>query len=408
MGYETASTLTIAILLAFCGVLTHCENAVAQDLSAADQAYVEKFLAKYPKVASPPTLDVYATVARYDELFLGENLDKALEDVAATANDRGGIAWGFAARMDSLNIMYRKTGDVKYLEANLKCIQAVLAVTDEKRGLKLWTGAVVPAWGCTKYAERGRAVFPVHTGIITAPMFDFLLLAKGAPAFRETLGNAFQTIQDGATAALTVHDRQWRGGPTAGEGHYVGLDQENVCENKPLPGNRLSAMGWALWLSWKATGNETHHDLALGLGHYIRSRLTLSPDGAYYWPYWLPLEPVTESQPRDAIKGEDSSHAGLTMALPFVLAADGQVFTAKDLERLAKMVTLGMGRLGGGILFGNVTGTPDSKPDYVGDASRWLVLAGVDPAVKERIVAFYLNYRPTPGPHDLACLLQTL
>ena len=377
----------------------------AEDAADPDQQYAAKFVELYPKVESPATLETYAMPARYDDLYMGDKLDKALEPVPTVANDNGGVAWGLASRMDSLNLMHRATGDVKYLEGNLECIRAVLDATDDKRGIELWTGVTVPAWGCTKYAKRGRAVFAVHTGIITAPMFDLLLIANKNAPFRETLADESQAILEGATKALAVHDRQWRDGPGEDEGHYIGLDQEEVCENKPLPGNRLSAMGWALWLSWKLTGNETHRDCALAIGRYIKHRLTPSPDGAYYWPYWLPIDAVTESRPRESVPGEDSSHAGLTMQLPFVLHADGQVFSDDDMKRLANMVTNGLARLGGGILFGNVTGTPNSRPGYVGEAARWLYLAQFNPEVQNRVLPFYLNYKPTPGPRELSRLI---
>jgi len=368
-----------------------------------DQEYINKFLEQYPKVDPVPQLEEYATAARYDALYLGESLDAAREKLS---NDTGGLAWGFSYRMMSLNDMYRATGDVKYLEANLKCIRAALAVTDDKIGKKLWTGTVVPAWGSDKYADRGRAVFAVHTGIITVPMFEFLILAKKDAAFLEALGDEFERIRAQATAALDVHDRQWRDGPGVGEGHYVGLDQEEVCENKPLPGNRLSAMGWALWRSWQVAGNATHRDRALAIGRYIKHRLTLAPDGAYYWPYWLPIEPVTERKPREAISGEDSSHAGLTAALPFALAADGEVFTEEDMVRFAKTVTQGIARLGNGILLSRITGATDLKPGYTGYATNWLPTAKYDPGVREAIMPFYLNYVKAPGPKVLAQLLR--
>jgi hypothetical protein len=375
----------------------------ADEAADADQAYVKRFLETFPKVASPPTFDAYATPARYDELYMGEKLEPALQNVS---NDRGGIAWGTSYRMISLNDMYHATHDAKYLAANLRCIRAVLAVTDDKIGKKLWNGRVVAAWGCDIYAERGRALHAVHTGIITAPMFEFALLAKSDAAFMQTAGADVEEVLNGATAALAEHDRQWRDGPEEGAGHYVGLDQENSLEGKPLPGNRLSAMGWALWASWKVSGNTAHRDRALALGRYIKHRLVPSPDGAYYWSYSLPAEPVTESKPREAIAGEDSSHGGLTMALPLALAEDGQVFTADDLKRVGLMIMNGFGRLGGGILFGNVTGNPKIDPKLVCNPSHWLPFTKAEPKAKDCIIAFYLNYKPTPSAYELAQLLR--
>ena len=389
--------LTTLFLLAGLGV-TAC--AYAQE--GADAEYITRFDEQFPKADPVPTLEAYATAADYDGRYLGDALDKALEKIS---NQTGGIAWGMSARMRSLNDMFRATKDAKYLRANLRCVQAVLAVRDDKTGVKTWTDVVAPAWSSGKYAERGQAVFAVHTGVITHPMFDLILLAKESPEFQAELGDQAAAIATASTESLDFHDRQWRDGPGEGEGHYIGVDQENVCENKPLPGNRLSAMGIALWQSWKVTGNETHRDRARAIGVYVKNRLTPAPDGAYYWPYWLPEEAVAEPQPKEAIKGEDVSHAGLTMALPFLLAADGEVFTKEDMVWVGNTVIKGFGRLGEGILFGVVTGDPAAKPNYAASSARWLPVVQFAPEVRDVLVPFFLRYKKTPGYVDIPLLM---
>ena len=159
-------------------------------------------------------------------------------------------------------------------------------------------------------------------------------------------------------------------------------------------------------MAWKLTANEVHRDRALALGRYIKNRLALAPDGAYYWPYWLPEAPVTGSQPREEIEGEDSSHAGLTAALPFLLAENGRIFTARDMKRFARTVTRGFAPLDNGVLFPRITGGADLRASYVGCPARWLCLAPYNPKVRDHIIPFYLRYRPTPPPYDLAMLLK--
>jgi len=309
-------------------------------------------------------------------------------------------------QMMSLNEMYRSTHDVKYLDANLKIIQAVIAARDDKRNVKLWTGEIAPAWGCEKYAERGRAIFAVHTGIIVYPILDCLLLERDAKGGIGKKSALFTSILDEAEKSLTFHERQWRDGPLRDEGHYVGLNQENSLEGKPLPGNRLSAMGRALWVSWKLTGNKVHYDHALRLGRYIKHRLTLDPDGAYYWPYSLPETPSATPTPKSAINSEDSSHGTLTVSFPVLLASEGKVFTKKDMARFGRTVTQGLGRLGHGVILGNVTGTAESNPAYIAYPAYWLAFGRAVPEARERILDFYLNYIPTPGALDLALLLK--
>lgn len=367
-----------------------------------DADYVARFENHFKKVVPPHLLNEYASQARYDSLYMGDNLEAALSTVN---NDQGGMAWGLSYRMMSLNDMFRITGDPKYLEANLRCVRAVLGATDEKRGKALWTGRVVQAWGCEKYAKRGRAVFPVHTGIIAAPVLDCLLLIQGVPALREALGAESGQMRDAVRAALAVHDRQWVDGPVDGEGHYIGMDQEDALENKPLPANRLSAMGWALWLSHKLDENPIHRARALAIGEYIKRRLTLTPEGAYFWSYAIPSMPVTETAPKYSVSGEDTSHAALTMAVILALAEDGQVFDPEDMARFSQTVLQGFGRREDGVLFGCITGTPKCEPDYVALPSRWLALARYSKAVRDRITAFYLNYGHTPAPLEIADLL---
>ena len=376
--------------------------AVADAAAKADEEYVAKFLAKYPRIAQPPTLDDYVSPEKFDAAYLGVNLEKAIKNVS---NDSGGIAWGLSYEMRALNLMYRVTGDAKYLEANLRMVRAVAAATDEKLGKKLFNGRVVKAWGCDLYAERGRALFAVHTGIIAAQMLDFLLCARENTAFDASLGAERAILLQSALDALAEHDRQWRQGPEEGAGHYVGLDQENVLEGKPLPENRLSAMGWALWLSWKLTGNEMHRGYALAIAHYERNRFVSAPDGAWYWPYQLAEQPVTAQQKREDINGEDLSHAGLTLSLPLLLAEEGQVFNRDDVGRLVKMALNGFARRDDGILFGSITGSPKSSPDLIGYAVNYLPLAQADPEVGRRIVKYYLNYKPKPASLDMAGLL---
>jgi hypothetical protein len=386
---------------------------VAADPDDPEAAYIEKFLEGNPRVESPPTLKEYATPERFDELYLGEAFEKSLENVS---NDNGGIAWGLAYQMMALNDMYRVTRETRYLDANRRLIDAILAATDEKRGKELWTGRVVPAWGCDKYAQRGRAVFAVHTGIITAPIFEFLMLAKENEAGREAHSADFDRIAAEATAALAVHDRQWRDGPAEGEGHYIGLDQEDVCENKPLPGNRLAAMGWALWFSWKWQEDTIHRDHAKAIGRYMRNRLSLSPEGAYFWPYWLDEQPVDPAAPFDVTKGEDSSHAGLTLALPAILLDEGEVYTPEDATRFLRTAVTGFARRTDGILFAQITGGTNLAPSYIGFASKWLCLTELPSLseeaqplagqLRQNIVAFYLNHKPTPAPLELAQLLR--
>lgn len=373
------------------------------DVSEADREYINRFHERFTLADPVPDLSEYASRERYDRLYAGEALAGALNELS---NSQGGIAWGWSYRMMSLNEMYRATGDPAYLKANLGAIRAVLDVRDDRLGLQLWTGETAPAWGADKYAKRGRAVFAVHTGMIVYPMLDCLRLAAADSADIGLESGEREILIERLRESLAWHDRQYREGPGEGEGHYVGLNQEDAFEDRPLPGNRLGAMGRALWLYGSLTGEALYRERALAIGRYIKNRLILAEDGAYYWPYQLADQPATTIQPRAEINGEDVSHASVTISLPLLLVEEADFPGEEDAARLEKTVTQGFARLNNGVLFGNVTGTPGSNPSLVQIPARWLRMTPIAPAVYGRVAEFYRKYVPNPGPLDLALLIR--
>lgn len=369
---------------------------------AADQAYREAFEAKFPRVHPAPTLAQYATVQRYDELVLGANLDRVLEKVS---NKGGGMAWGLSYRMLSLNEMARHTKDPKYLAANLRLIRAALAIRDDRTGTKLFDGRVVPAWSSDGYRKGEQALFMVHTGMIVYPMLDAVHAARQIAAVPDDVRRELEKTVTPALESLACHDDAWRDGPGEGEGHYIMLHEEQSSEGKPQPGNRLAAMGRALYAAYRVTNDETYLARTRALARYIERRLHVTDTDAYVWPYWLPLEPVTRGEPITTTP-EDTSHAALTMSFPAMLAADGEVFTAEHMKRFGRTVTERLGRLGDGVLLGDVGGLASSKPQQIAIAAMWLQVAPYSPEVRDRIVPFYLKHRPVPQPWELAYLIR--
>lgn len=387
-----------------CGALILLVNAVLVSLAArTDDAYLEKFRSAFPPVDPLPAWEEYATAARFDALYLADGWDSHLKELN---NDAAAIAWGESYRMMALNEMFEATGDTKYLEANLRIIRVVLAATDEKRAKQLSDGRMVAAWGCEQYSKTGRAVHAVHTGIIAAPIAEYLQHVSATPAMRAALGGEFDAMVGAVRAALDVHESHWRDGPGDDEGRYLYTVFEDGPPEQALPGNWQSAMGWAWYRLGALTGDTAHTGRALRLGRYIRARLSPAPDGAFYWPYQLPEQPVTASTERGAFTAEDTSHAGLTMALPFALGKDGQVFTEEDLVRLAHTVIRGFAPETNGVLYPTIDGKSGLDPaSYISFPSRWIWLSRHYPEVGERIKAFYLRHRATPAPLDLADLL---
>jgi len=373
----------------------------AADNAATDQAYREAFEKKFPPVSPIPTLADYASVKRYDEVIAAE-VERSLANMS---NKGGGMAWGLSYRMVSLNEMARLTKDPKYVATNLRLIRAALAVRDDRTGTKLFDGRVLPAWSSDGYRKGEQALFMVHTGMIVYPMLDAAHLARQIPGVPDQARRELEEAIAPALESIACHDDAWRDGPGEGEGHYVMLSEEKSSEGKPQPGNRLGAMGRTLYAAYRVTGDEKYVRRTRALAHYIERRLHVTDAGAYLWPYWLPLEPVAPGQPSTTTP-EDTSHGSLTMAFPLMLAEDGEVFTAEHMKRFGQTVTQYVGRLGDGVLLGDVGGQASSKPDQIGIAAIWLQLAPYSPEVRDRIVPFYLRYRPAPRSWELAYLLR--
>lgn len=394
------SVVYIATLIA--AVALPCLPARAD--KAADRAWVKAFKEKFPPVQPVPSLAEYANAARYDERYLGKNLDRALENIH---NQRGAVAWGLAYRMISLNEMARATNDPKYLAANLRCIRGLLAARDDRTGRKIHDGRVVAAWSSDGYRKGEQAVFLVHTGMAVYPILDAVHVARTLPRVPEQLRRDLEEAIAPALQSIAVHDDSWRDGPGDGEGHYIMLGEELSSEGRPQPGNRLSAMGRAMWSAYRVTKDEKYRARALALGRYIKRRLPIAASGAYVWPYWLPVSPVSTTQPADPNgRYEDTSHGSLTMSFPLMLGEDGEVFTREDLTRFGKTVEFGVARLNNGILLGDVAGSTDSPLAHLGHPANWLQLAPHAPAVRNGIVPFYLRYRRTPRPSELAYLIR--
>jgi hypothetical protein len=361
--------------------------------------YVKQFHERFGEpAAAPPVFDQDL----FNELYMGERLTSVFE--RGIDNEQGSLAWGLSYMMSAYNEMYRYSGDTKYLDAMLACARHALKVRDDKTGRELWTGEVAPIWGAGKYAERGRAAFAVHTGMIVFPIMEFIALAERSAFFSEVNAIELELLAAAMEQSVAYHDRQWREGPADGEGHYVGLNQENILEGKPLPGNRLSAMGLALWFSSEATGNDVHRQRAIKIGCYIKNRLTLREDGSYFWEYWLPESAAPKKF--DGQMGEDISHGALTAALPSVLGEAGLVFDAQAMRQFAATVTKGFARRDDGILFGDISGNPKSSPKLVQIPARWLPIAASDPTARKNVLTFYARYQTRPGALDLALLIR--
>ncbi len=383
-----------------------------------EQAYIDDFnfywmgLDQIP--SEVPTLEEYARPETYDIRHLGNVINVWVNRIVGRQNLDADMAWGSSYHTHSLNDMYRGTGDRKYLDANLRIVRASLANRDDKKGHTTFFGEMAPGWGTAYYAGR-HVIHPVHTGMIAFGIVEFLELVQQEPELMTDLGDEFDTMVEEITETIDWHDRQWSDGPGEDEGYYFTKDNEPQYEGDPLAANRLSAMGLALWGSWKATGNTEHREKALRLARYMKRRMRLYAegpygDGAYFWKTFLFVQPIEFALPASHVSslngGEDFSHAALTIAFPLTLGLEGEVFSEYDMQAFARSILLGCARLGDGVLLGNIVGTTIFGPSQVLIPGYLFRIAPHSPEAFDAVAEFLLRYQKNPRNVDIAQLIR--
>jgi hypothetical protein len=383
-------------------------------LPSQDAAYTSNFQQVFGQPSSSyATIDEYLEAHNYDR-YLGTSLTTAISQMNSGAR---AVMWGMDYWLISMVDAYYATGRQYYLSELVRGTRAVLAYRDDNRGVTLYNGMTAPVWGTDIYSQgNGRRYYFGHTGMATYPMLELLYLAPRHPQIMTALGADYAGWKAEITESLDFHNRDWTDGPGADEGHYFNHPQSEhrpQYQNIPTPANLQSAMGRALWMSWKATGNTAHRDKAIKLARYLKRRITLATDTAYYWEYELPLNPVTVTRAKQDIASEDTSHGYLTLAFPIMMATDHQVFDSEDMRRFARTFTQGVSRLNQGIMAGEVNGSPlrfDTTTEIASAVSGIFGFAPLnrwDRTVYPRVADFYLKYRTHWDNHiDLAALMR--
>lgn len=252
-------------------------------------------------------------------------------------NAQGVLAWGESYVMMGYASMFRATGDVRYLLKLVDHARAVQKSRDDLRGLKDYAGKSRPCWQSLKYSTGSEPFcWVVHSGMITYPMADLALIVKQRPELASvptldgsTLGAAAGELVLEVEKTIATHEPEWKNGPAAGEGHYLGDPKATFTSvaGKALPLNQMNALGLTLVVLAQVTGKADQLAKAKALASYLRNRLTAS-GATWAWTYWG--EPWTQG------KGEDISHAAINVELAARAQAAGLVFSAQDLRRFAR------------------------------------------------------------------------
>ncbi|MCA9427663.1 MAG: hypothetical protein KC994_21465, partial [Candidatus Omnitrophica bacterium] len=204
------------------------------------------------------SLQEYLDYFDYDR-YLGSTLSTAITSMQLGSRP---VMWSMDYWMISMNEAYHATGDPYYLRENLRCIRAVLDYRDDQRGATLYNGAIAPVWGTDIYSGgTGRRYYTGHSGMVTFPMLEFLLLVQNETDLLADLGDEYDEILNLVHETLDYHSRDWNEGPEPDEGHFFNhpdSEYRSQYQNQPQPANLQCAMGRALWMSWKVSGDTTH------------------------------------------------------------------------------------------------------------------------------------------------------
>jgi hypothetical protein len=313
-----------------------------------------------------------------------------------TANNASGtLAWGESYVMIGYAAMFRATGEAAYLVALADHALAVLASRDSVRGLKDYAGKSRPCWQSTKYSSGGEPFcWVVHSGMITYAMADLALLVKQHPSLGAvaapggTLGSVAQALVAELEKTVQTHEAEWKSGPGAGEGHYVGDAKASftTVAGKALPLNQMTALGQTLVVLAQATGNASHRAKAQALATYLRNRMAKN-GAALAWTYW--------GEPWSAGKGEDISHAAINVEFAARCHAAGLVFSAADMRALARTLVdrVHVDSDTAADLVDGGGGTNQYKPAL----GRWLALAPFDARAWAIAASAYRTLSGTSG-----------
>lgn len=410
-------TLTPTPTLTFTPTPTFDPNATptpTATFTSGELSYIQAFNQYWTIVKQPPyTAEEYIAAAPFD-VFIGSVVDSTLAEMWAGQR----LPFNYGYWMEALVEMYLLTGRIDYVRTQLKIMREILDYRDDQRGVPLYDGVIAPVWGTDLYSTLGREGFVIDDGMVIYPMLWFLEEVQDDPfAMAEFESGEFDEMIDMIHETIDYYiGRHYRAGPGADEAHlYFERSDDSRFIGNPQPANWMSSFGRALWASWKLTGNTSHREVALELARYARNRINLATDGAYYWAYWLPLQPVSpDPVPRHTIQGwstfpwiEDIPHAALTISFWILMAEENQVFNQVDLDRFSKTITLGFARLGDGVFLPDLVGNPHiNLINRVSSIDPFFRLSPYDPEVFPRLTEFYFARISSPAPLQRALIYK--
>lgn len=380
MFYSLRKLIKLILLILL--IHTHLFSWTVQD----EDNYLQAFKVHFQERPFHKDLIDYASVEIFNQKLF-ELLNQT--DLTKLNNGNGELAWNWSYVMMALNEMYLATGDRNYLDINKNLIKSIILSRDDYRQIKLDNGNSVPGWSSVKYTKQ-RSVFSVHTAMILNPMLEYVLHSQ----------KKWKWLLEHVEECLDYTANEWN----KALGCYVGKGEELSCEDKPLPLNRLSAIGYTNLLMWKITKKKKYYKTCKILAHYIKDRLYIGNSGEYCWNYYLPKNIPKSKTINSKTATDDLSHGALSILFPVKLAQEHIVFNKSDLNMFVKSFLNGCGSRNDGILFTGTNGDPSLSLANLQIVSRWMCLENEE--VYNRLWMFYKKYVENPHLLDIAYLIR--
>jgi hypothetical protein len=240
--------------------------------------------------------------------------------------DGAAVGWGAGTALKAYLAAYEGTGDPLYFSKIPFNADPVFANRSDRIGRPdALRDRVMPAWVTGKYTAGADHAWLVHAGNFLFPVTRWAYLVKQEPELNRIYGEKADAYLAEAAEILAAFEAlDWREGPGAGEGRFVGNPNASGGD---LPHNMMHAAGRVYIHLWLATGEERFREKAEKMASFWKNRLVLRGD-RYEWKY-------ATYHPRL----EDVSHGSMSVDFAVHAHRAGIVFDEIDLARFSATLT---------------------------------------------------------------------
>lgn len=238
------------------------------------------------------------------------------------------LCWNEGHFLHALLDLWDLENDLRWIDLTLGRIEQVWSLRSDRRHIvdKHW-GAVLPTW----YDADGDWAMPLISGVILGPIARLIRLIHQTPALADLRSRVGPWI-DLARQVIDLHEREWVELPD-GSGNYLEPYQKGPCRVYPVGGSRLCPLNRVFFLAMPmldlaaVTGDRAYLEKVRQMALYFKNSCQTTPEGGLVWEY------LTSRYPAD---GEDISHAACQVRFAEKCAADGIVFSERELRMMAR------------------------------------------------------------------------